>query len=293
MRVDDCESGRELKIKPVGVVESENRIRIFSEYSDALEGVKEGMWIWVLYFFHRAGEKLKVHPRGDISRPLRGVFSTRSPERPNRIGMSLARLLHVEGELLLIDGIDALEGSPVIDIKPYTEYYDVPGAVLSADDIRKRIENENLIRDYIDLATQLQPNGFDCTLRSVSKIEDAGLIDFDNAERRISSVKELVFQDDKIFLEPGVYRANLNEVIKLGDDIMAFARPRSSLIRCGVNVLTAVWDAGYEGRSEVGIVVHNQSGVWLKKNARIVQLVFIKLTSRTRGYSGVYRGENV
>jgi len=90
-----------------------------------------------------------------------------------------------------------------------------------------------------------------------------------------------------------VYRAYLNEIVKLSNDIMAIARPRSTLVRCGVNVLTAVWDAGYEGRSEVGIVVYNDAGIWLSRNARIVQLVFVKLTSKTEGYRGIYRGENI
>ncbi|MEM4523885.1 MAG: deoxyuridine 5'-triphosphate nucleotidohydrolase, partial [Archaeoglobaceae archaeon] len=61
----------------------------------------------------------------------------------------------------------------------------------------------------------------------------------------------------------------------------------------GVSVETAVWDAGYEGRSEVLIVVHNPEGIWLKKNARIIQLIFLKLCSKTRGYAGIYKFENV
>ncbi len=281
-----------IEIKPVGIVEKENTIRIFDEYVDGLNGVYEGSLLWVLFFMHRAEEKLMVHPRGDVTRPLRGVFSTRSPERPNRIGLTLVRLLKIDGNRLFVEGLDAMEGSPVIDLKPFSEFYDMCGCVLTAEDIRKRIKNEGLIRDYIDLETQLQPNGFDCTLKSVGRIVGEGVVDFDNRDRVIPDFDEIVF-DDIVHLKPGVYRVVLNEVVKLGDDIMALARPRSSLIRCGANILTAVWDAGYEGRSEVGLVVYNERGIWLKRNARIVQMVFMKLTSRTVGYDGVYKGENI
>ncbi len=165
-------------------------------------------------------------------------------------------------------------------------------AVLSAKEIKERIEKEGLIRDYIDLETQLQPNGFDCTLKSVARLKSPGRIDFDNSERKLPELEEIKFEN-WVFLPKGVYRAYLNEVVKLGKDIMAIARPRSSLVRCGANVLTAVWDAGYEGRSEVGLVVYNEYGIWLKRNARIVQLVFIELTSETKEYAGIYKGENI
>ncbi len=165
-------------------------------------------------------------------------------------------------------------------------------SILSASEIRERIERDGLIRDYIDLDIQLQPNGFDCTLRSVARLKGSGKIDFDNSERKLPDVDEIEFKE-WVYLPKGVYRVYLNEVIKLPNDIAALARPRSSLIRCGANVLTAVWDAGYEGRSEVGLVVYNNAGIWLKRNARIVQLVFVKLTSKTVGYSGIYKGENI
>lgn len=163
--------------------------------------------------------------------------------------------------------------------------------VLNSEEIRKRIE-KGLIRDYIDLNVQLQPNGFDCTLRSVAKFRSAGRIDFDNSKRILAETEKIEFKK-WVFLPQGAYKAILNEIVKLDEDLIAIAKPRSSLVRCGVNVITAVWDAGYEGRSEVGIVVHNPFGVWLEKNARIIQLVFIKLCSKTQKYSGTYKFENV
>lgn len=106
-------------------------------------------------------------------------------------------------------------------------------------------------------------------------------------------MRRWTFTRTGFFCPKGVYRAYLNEVISLGNDVMAIGRPRSSLVRCGATVLTAVWDAGYEGRSEVGLVVYNENGIWLKRNARILQLVFMKLSKETEGYSGIFKGENV
>lgn len=163
--------------------------------------------------------------------------------------------------------------------------------VLSAEEIKRRIE-KGLIRDFLDLSTQLQPNGFDCTLRAVAKLRGAGKIDFDNSERTLPETEDIEFKE-WVYLPQGIYKAVLNEIVKLDEDLMAIARPRSSLVRCGANVLTAVWDAGYEGRSEVAIAVHNPYGIWLKRNARIVQLVFIKLCSKTQKYSGAYNYENI
>ena len=165
--------------------------------------------------------------------------------------------------------------------------------VLSKDEIRRLIKEKSLISDYVDLETQLQPNGFDCTLRKVARIKGHGRLDFDNSERVIPDTEEVEFSDDWVFLEKGYYRAYINEVVRIPEDMMALARPGSSLIRAGANILTAVWDAGYIGRSEVGLVVYNEDGIWLKRNARIVQLVFFRLDSETEGYSGIYRGENI
>jgi dUTP pyrophosphatase len=74
---------------------------------------------------------------------------------------------------------------------------------------------------------------------------------------------------------------------------MALARPRSSLLRCGVTVNTAVWDAGYSGRSQSLMVVYNSHGFRLQRNARLVQLVFLRLTEETEGYHGAYQRENI
>ncbi len=75
---------------------------------------------------------------------------------------------------------------------------------------------------------------------------------------------------------------------------MALARPRSSLLRCGVSVHTAVWDAGYSGRSQSLMVVYNPQGFKIHKNSRFMQLVFFYLNGEvTEGYKGIFQGENI
>ena len=113
-------------LHPVGVAykTDENkvmRIEIYAEYVEALEGIEKLSYIDVLYWMHKLTEKdrrkLKVHPRGDLSKPLTGVFATRSPMRPNPIGLTRVRLLRRERNVLFVEGLDALDGSPIIDIK--------------------------------------------------------------------------------------------------------------------------------------------------------------------------------
>jgi len=281
-----------MNIEPIGYVIDENIIEILPEFEKALLHLDRHEIVWILYYFHKAREALLVHPHGDKSK-IAGAFATRSPARPNRIGMTAVRLLKVEGRRVIVQGLDAEIGSPVLDIKPYAEVFDLPfGSVLCMRDIKNRIIHDKLIEDYIDLDVQLQPNGFDCTLRKVVKVVGSAKIDFHT--KSLPEVEELEFDEDGwIFLPKGYYRAYLNEIVNLPKNLMAFGRPRSTLVRAGANILTAVWDAGYRGRSEVGLVVYNENGIWLRRNARIVQLVFVKLSCETEPYSGSYQNENV
>jgi len=123
-------------ISPIGFVRSrirsflppeefkgiESEILILPCFEKALEGLKEEPLILVLFRFHLSeGFSMKVHPRGDANRPLKGVFATCSPNRPNHIGLSLVKLNGVHGSTLSVEGLDALDGTPVIDIKPFRE----------------------------------------------------------------------------------------------------------------------------------------------------------------------------
>jgi dUTP pyrophosphatase len=109
----------------------------------------------------------------------------------------------------------------------------------------------------------------------------------------VSSLSPLSFDEfGSIRLPAGIYSITFNEIVHLPKDIMALATPRSSLLRCGVTVNTAVWDAGYSGRSQSLMVVYNQKGFQIEKNARVIQLVFFRLEEKTAGYNGIYQGEN-
>ena len=167
--------------------------------------------------------------------------------------------------------------------------------VLSGTEIRRLLKGKPpLVEGWVDLEQQLQPNGIDLTLREVSLLQSAGTITVDNSQRQVSDLSPLVFDGlGYIDLVAGIYLITYNEIVHLPEDITALAAPRSSLLRCGVTIGTAVWDAGYSGRSQSLMVVYNPQGFRLQRNARIVQLVFFKLNQKTRGYRGTYQGENV
>jgi len=167
--------------------------------------------------------------------------------------------------------------------------------VLTRKDIQGLLKREPpLIEGFINLEEQLQPNGIDLTLREVSMLQSPGKIAVNNSQRVVSSLSPLVFDGlGFIQLAPGTYSITFNEVVNLPPNIMALATPRSSLLRCGVTVHTAVWDAGYSGRSESLLVVYHPQGFQLQRNARIIQLVFFRLTDQTQGYQGIYQKENI
>jgi len=168
-------------------------------------------------------------------------------------------------------------------------------AVLSQHDIYRLLEQESpLVEGYIDLEEQVQPNGIDLTLREVALLQSSGKIAVKDTERRLPDLAPLTFNGlGFIDLASGIYSITYNEIVHLPKNVMALARPRSSLLRCGVTVGTAVWDAGYCGRSQSLMVVYNPQGFRLQKNARIVQLIFLWLTGETEGYQGAYQGENI
>jgi dUTP pyrophosphatase len=168
------------------------------------------------------------------------------------------------------------------------------GAVLGASTLWQRIATSPpLVADAPNLQEQVQPNGVDLTLESVWRLTDAGQIGTSDGERQLSGRVEVTPEGDGYYqLGSGPYVVRLNELVTLPNDLMAFGRPRSSLARCGVALHTAVWDAGYRGRSEALLVVYNAAGVRVRRNARIVQLVFCRLDRPTEPYHGHFQGEN-
>ena len=123
-------------MRPIGFVRSEIKTReeappfytegapnafleILPEYRKGLRGTEGGAEGIVLTWLHRADrEGLRVHPRGDPARPVTGVFATRSPDRPNPVGLHRARVLRVRRNGLYLGPIEAIDGTPVVDLKP-------------------------------------------------------------------------------------------------------------------------------------------------------------------------------
>jgi len=103
----------------------ESRLEFQEEFAPGLENLDHFRHIWVIFGFDRKrGYSLKVHPRHDPAKPLVGVFATRSPKRPNRLGLALVELVRLEDKVVVVRGLDALDGSPVYDVKPYEEEID-------------------------------------------------------------------------------------------------------------------------------------------------------------------------
>jgi tRNA-Thr(GGU) m(6)t(6)A37 methyltransferase TsaA len=97
----------------------ESRIVIDPALAEGLKGLEPGRQIMVVYCFHRSdGYDLRQHPRGDRRRPRRGVFALRSPRRPNPIGVTVVDLVAIAGTVLTVRGLDAINGTPVLDLKP-------------------------------------------------------------------------------------------------------------------------------------------------------------------------------
>ena len=172
---------------------------------------------------------------------------------------------------------------------------DMLDGLLDRETIRALIQAEPpLIEGAVDLATQLQPNGVDLTLREVERFASGGLADFSNESRVISQTRAAPFDAaGHVELAPGPYLVTFNEIVNLPLDLAALGRTRSTLLRCGVALHTAVWDAGYSGRSQSLMTVYNPEGFTLHRNARIMQIVFLRLErAAAQGYAGRYQGEN-
>ena len=132
-----------MPIQPKGAAEVTGEVEIFPHYSEGLKDLEGFSHIYLIYQFHQArAERLQVKPFMDTV--SRGVFATRAPVRPNHIGLSVVKLVAIEGNRITVSGIDILDGTPLLDIKPYIEKFDHPGDSTSgwmsadASDIRTK-----------------------------------------------------------------------------------------------------------------------------------------------------------
>jgi tRNA-Thr(GGU) m(6)t(6)A37 methyltransferase TsaA len=121
-----------IQLHPVGVVKhchqeieppsNTVQIHIHDKFSEGLKGVDNCAFLWILFWMHKLSEedrkKLQAHPMGDVTKEKRGVFALRSPMRPNPIGLTRVKLVERKGNILIVEGLDAFDESPVIDIKP-------------------------------------------------------------------------------------------------------------------------------------------------------------------------------
>lgn len=156
-------------------------------------------------------------------------------------------------------------------------------------------EAQGLVESMIDPKTQTQMCGMELTVKGIERFTSSGAVAFDNSERKLPETESLEFdQSGWIDLPAGAYLVTFNEIVSIPGDVAALARARSTLLRCGASLQTALWDPGYRGRSQSLLVVHNSSGLRLKRNARLMQLVFMRLEDKAEKlYEGRYQGENI
>lgn len=148
-----------------------------------------------------------------------------------------------------------------------------------------------LVEEMVVPELQIQENGIELTVKELWSWQEKGSIGLENRDRQLSKCTKLEFEETGwIGLSPGSYKVVYNEVVNLPKDVVALGRPRSSLLRCGATVVSAVWDAGYSGRGEGLLVVFNPNGLRLRKNARVMQLLFLQLDQPVEtGYQGLYQ----
>lgn len=158
------------------------------------------------------------------------------------------------------------------------------------DSALSQLVEKGMLSHIQDLSLQLTPNGIDLTLKRVEKFTDKGFIDFTNQERVLPSTEEIPFVNDWVTLPSGCYKVTFNEIVTIPHDMVALGRPRSSLLRSGATIESAVWDAGFHGVSISLLVVYNPHGISLQHNARLLQLFFIKMSDKAQqGYQGTYQ----
>jgi len=157
-------------------------------------------------------------------------------------------------------------------------------------EIRRWIAQDKMIQNYIDLDIQLQPNGFDLTIKDIMMFTDERepYIDFANKNRRISSTIPILLAGGEYHLEQGIYLFRANEIFKTPDKIVGWGMSRSTLSRCGIVLNSAVLDAGYSGH--LVFVMYIPRAITFSKNARFVQMIFFRLKEAPNQlYGGIYK----
>jgi tRNA-Thr(GGU) m(6)t(6)A37 methyltransferase TsaA len=129
---------KEIRMQPIGYVKRKTRnenvkdksliaqIVVKPEYLEALNGIEKYSHLFIIFYMHKISKQqvpvLKVHPRGRVDIPMQGIFATRTPLRPNPIGLTLVQLIERKRNILTVKGLDAYHNTPVLDIKPYNHW---------------------------------------------------------------------------------------------------------------------------------------------------------------------------
>ena len=162
--------------------------------------------------------------------------------------------------------------------------------VISGKELRTLILNDKVIQNMIDPELQIQTNGVDLTVKEISRLITSGTLDFSNESRRLSEIKEISFIKNYIYLDQGVYEIKFNEFICIPTNLCTIFRSRSSLLRCGASIQSALGDSGYIG-AFMSLLYVPFTGLRLIKIARLGQLVFLKTTGNQE-YNGIYQEYN-
>jgi dUTP pyrophosphatase len=168
--------------------------------------------------------------------------------------------------------------------------------MLNRQEVEKLVKDEELVSGYIDLETQLTPNGFDLTVADIFEFNAQGALDFSNKERVVPEGRKLLPEKKEVSdkfgwwgLKKGAYKIRTNEIVTLPNDLIGIAFTRTSLLRMGAFTQHGVWDAGFRGRGEFVLIVENPNGIRIKQNARVTQLIFTRINETSRGYEGIYK----
>jgi len=115
---------KECPIQPIYASDAEGKIEIFEQYANGLKDIEIFSHFYILYLFDRAGEVQLIRPTFLDDEP-HGIYASRHPCRPNSIGMSIVQLKERTGNTLIVAGVDVLDGTPLLDIKPYIPKFDI------------------------------------------------------------------------------------------------------------------------------------------------------------------------
>jgi dUTP pyrophosphatase len=180
--------------------------------------------------------------------------------------------------------------SAILESKTHTSRM----SVLSREELRAALAADPPLVEGVEIDVQLQTNGIDLRVERVQRLSSPGLLGATDAVREPAAREDVPSDNDGWWdLHRGAYVITYREKVNLPQDLMALARPRSTLLRSGVAIHAAVWDAGYSGRGEGLLSVMNARGYRLQRGARVLQLVFFRLSAPTaEGYKGRYQGEN-